>query len=246
MSEPCVLIATPAYGGAVYVPYMNSLFHTLEAFKVAGIKFEIFMPEHESLITRARNAACAHFLGNKRFTHLLFIDADIGFPYAAVIELIRSGYGICGCPYPIKVLGGDGKLERYCLDLFDTSSEKPTVAKTPTYDSSKRFFKVKSMGTGFMMVRRSVLETFIASGLAKRFINDSAGYNSSTDVANSFYDFFDTLICPDNHRYLSEDYAFCWKARQLGFDIWLCPHYALTHSGGKKFEGDFLSTYTFL
>ena len=33
----------------------------------------------ESLVTRARNTLVANFLDNKEATHLLFIDADIGF-----------------------------------------------------------------------------------------------------------------------------------------------------------------------
>ena len=33
----------------------------------------------ESLVTRARNTLVANFLDNDSFTHLLFIDADIGF-----------------------------------------------------------------------------------------------------------------------------------------------------------------------
>ena len=52
---------------------------------------------NESLVTRARNTLVSQFLDycekdDKSFTHLMFIDADIGFNGEAVTRLLQSDY----------------------------------------------------------------------------------------------------------------------------------------------------------
>jgi len=49
--------------------------------------------------------------------------------------------------------------------------------------------------------------------------------------------FFDTVICPDSNRYLSEDYMFCQWARNIGIKVWMCPWMRLTHMGSYMFGG---------
>ena len=46
------------------------------------------MQRGESLITRARNNCVATFLENKEWTHLFWIDSDIGFSAEAFYRLL--------------------------------------------------------------------------------------------------------------------------------------------------------------
>ena len=65
--------------------------------------------------------------------------------------------------------------------------------------------------------------------------NDS---NIDEDAARYCYAFFDTMIDPDDNRYLSEDYTFCRLWQKLGGSIWLDPKTRLNHVGTYTFEGD--------
>ena len=44
-------------------------------------------------------------------------------------------------------------------------------------------------------------------------------------------------IDPNSGLMLSEDYAFCRRARDAGFRIWLAPWVRTTHSGPAIFRG---------
>src|ERR1700730_896742 len=54
-----------------------------------------------SLITRSRNECVARFLGGS-WSHLFFIDADIGFSPISFRRLLCSGYEIAAAAYPFK------------------------------------------------------------------------------------------------------------------------------------------------
>jgi hypothetical protein len=56
----------------------------------------------DSLVTRARNDCVAYFLSNPAFTHLFWIDADIGFSSDAAFRLLLSDRDVTAGVYPIK------------------------------------------------------------------------------------------------------------------------------------------------
>lgn len=55
-----------------------------------GIPVSVMSISNESLITRARNTMISIFHTMKDFTHLLWLDADIGFPAPELAKLIRA------------------------------------------------------------------------------------------------------------------------------------------------------------
>ena len=63
----------------------------------------------ESLGTRARNTLVANFLDNDSFTHLLFIDADIGFEAKSLKRFLEYDKEVlCGTlSYETHKLGYD-------------------------------------------------------------------------------------------------------------------------------------------
>ena len=93
-----VMIATPAYGGAVHLAYVTSLL----AFHAAKIPFALVGMSNESLITRARNALISTFQARTAFTHLLFLDADVGLPAQGLARMIAAGKDVIGAPVPLK------------------------------------------------------------------------------------------------------------------------------------------------
>ena len=71
-----------------------------------GVGLKVQTMGNESLITRARNTMVSMFLDDQDYigTHLLFIDADIGFVPQNIERLIRADKDIvCGI-YPRKCI----------------------------------------------------------------------------------------------------------------------------------------------
>ena len=68
---------------------------------------KILFKDGDALITRARASLISQFLDDPDATHLLFIDADIGFEPEQVLRLIECGADMCAAVYPIKRIDWD-------------------------------------------------------------------------------------------------------------------------------------------
>lgn len=97
-----LFVAIPMYGGLL----TESTFHgmlNLQKWAVANnIGLYIQTIGNESLISRARNTIVSSFLDNPILTHLLFIDADIGFDSTVIERLLRSDKDVACTIYPKK------------------------------------------------------------------------------------------------------------------------------------------------
>ena len=93
------------------------------------------------------------------------------------------------------------------------------------------------IGTGFMMVKREVFEKYAEEYPHLHYKPDHVG-QANFDGTRYIHAFFDTVIDPQSHRYLSEDYMFCQNARAIGLQVWLCPWMKTTHVGTYGFQGD--------
>ena len=96
-----VVIATPCYGGMLNEGYLHGILQTQSVAVKNNFHMVLNTMGNESLVTRARNTLVAQFLDlcekDDRFTHLMFIDADIGFNGSNIWRLLDSGHDIaCG------------------------------------------------------------------------------------------------------------------------------------------------------
>ena len=98
-----LVVATPCFGGQVSSIYTASLFKLQIALRsYSDIKLKLEMQQNDALITRARANLVSAFLDDPAATHLLFIDADIGFEPEQVLRLLACGADVCAGVYPIK------------------------------------------------------------------------------------------------------------------------------------------------
>jgi len=96
-----IFIATPMYGGLCNGSYTVGLLTAVGVFSRYGIGMQYAHMMNESLITRARNGLAKDFLESD-CSHLMFIDADIGFNPADIVPMIHADKDIiCGI-YPKK------------------------------------------------------------------------------------------------------------------------------------------------
>ena len=239
---PLVVVATPCYGSLVSTAYMHSIVKL--ALYASAVRIGLALhTAHDSLITRGRNAMVAEFLANPVATHLLFIDADIGFEPEMVGRFLAFDQDIVAGLYPIKGLDWNRVAER--ASIAPATPEQLAEAAlrfvgSPFAGAEREemdgFVTARYAGTGFMLIRRSVIEQL-------RDAHPELGYkhahvNTLTErTSDHLVDLFSPLIEPETRTYLSEDYSFCHRWRQLGGKVWLDATARLTHVGSYDYEG---------
>lgn len=242
LREMNIFFATPCYGGAVTDQYFLSMFRLSQVLMQYGIKFRITTLRNESLVTRARNILTAMFLEDKSCTHLMFIDADIEFEPDSVIRMLAMDKEVIAGAYPKKTINWDqirravelGKtdLAEYGADYAMNLKVQPGTNKVRT---SMGAVEVLDASTGFFIVKREVIEQMIEAHPELHYKNDS----SIDPKFNPYcYALWDTMIDPDDRRYLSEDYTFCRRHQKLGGEIWVDPNTKLNHVGSFTFNGN--------
>ena len=83
-----VHICMPCYGGQLTESTFMSYIKWSNTARQLGLDWTVETMTNESLISRARNTLCAKFLHTKESTHLMFIDADIGWePWHLLVML---------------------------------------------------------------------------------------------------------------------------------------------------------------
>jgi hypothetical protein len=241
-------VATPCFGGQVSSIYASSIFQLQRALRAkSNVDLKVHLRDGDALITRARANLVTLFLDDPAATHLLFVDADIGFTPEQVFRLIESGADVVAGVYPIKRINWD-KARRalesnrpnvpaasldYVLEIDDP--DRVTVVRG--------FTRVRYAGTGFLMIRRHVLEKMCAHPdyASLQFFRE----HSRDALAGSPNRFalFECMIEPNSGTYLSEDFAFCRRWTDIGGEIWADLESRLDHVGPSVFHGDVASQF---
>jgi hypothetical protein len=250
-----LFVATPCYGGQCLGLYAKACLDLQAICIQYGIECRFSFIFNESLITRARNYLVDEFL-RSGCTHLLFIDADINFNPQDVLALLALDRDIIGGPYPKKsinwsnivnaiqknsAIDGDKIKLRDGFNPGDLDQITGDFVFNPVPGTTS--FKVTEpvevmeIGTGYMMVKREVFDKFKEAYPELNYKPDHVG-QANFDGSRYIHAFFDTVIDPVSHRYLSEDYMFCQWSRKIGIKIWLCPWMKTTHVGTYGFQGD--------
>lgn len=247
-----LMVCTPCYGGMATGLFMKACLDLQGLCIKYGVEVKFSFLFNESLITRARNYLCDEFL-RSGMTHLLFIDSDIHFDPQDVLALIALDKDVIGGPYTKKSLNWRGvwTASKNLLKnpSFDESKWNPGELEGVAGDyvfnavpGTKSFsvnepLEVLEIGTGFMMIKRAVFDKFKEEYPHLNYKPDHLG-QANFDGSRYIHAYFDTVIDPDTHRYLSEDYMFCQYWRAIGGKVWLCPWMKLSHLGTYEFKGD--------
>jgi len=234
-----IFLATPCYAGNVDVRYMESmitLMSTLQKFEMEGRFFNI---PFDSLVPRARNT-CANRFVNSECTHLMFIDADIGFDPMSVVKMVLEDVDIVCGAYPKKVIDFDeikknvSKCESL-QELVEVSTRYAMNLKTGTLVGKTGLIEAIDAPTGFMLIKRKVIEDMIQSYPESQYENDIRAYKTENQN-DMYYDLFQSKVF--NKRYLSEDYGFCRLWQNIGGKIYIDLTVKLNHIGQFVYFGN--------
>ena len=210
-----VHICMPCYGGMLTESTFMSYIKWSNTCRQLGIDWTMETMTNESLISRARNTLTAKFLHNKESTHLMFIDADIGWEPWHLLVMLNRDVDVIGGLYPMKSLP-----VKWCVNGFEGAEEGPDGLQ-----------EVSKTGTGFMLIKRHVFEKLDAHPATKPFMND-IGLPAELNPYMKTY--FDTAV--RENRYYSEDWTFCENWRDLGGKVWVDKRVLLKHTGTYVFD----------
>jgi hypothetical protein len=211
-----VHICMPCYGGMLTESTFMSFVKWGNTARQLGIDWTMETMTNESLITRARNTLTSKFLLNTDSTHLMFIDADIGWEPWHLLVMLNADKDVIGGLYPMKSLP-----IKWCVNGFEG-------AKT---SEDGNLQEVSKTGTGFLLIKREVFEKLNKHPHVIPFKND-IGLDPALDAHMKTY--FDTGV--RENRYYSEDWAFCENWRDLGGEVWVDKRVLLKHSGTYVFD----------
>ena len=160
----------------------------------------------DALISRSRSVGATQYMEQGAGDVLLMVDHDIGWEAGDLEHVTRvclDQGGVVGGVYPKRG-----------FEMGTPIRFEPGEYVIP----SDRVVEVSAVGTGFIAIHRSVLAEMAATLPLTR---------------QGFRPFFSTAVSgeDDGNEYESEDYAFCARARALGFKVWADLRPQLTHFG---------------
>ncbi|RAK52779.1 hypothetical protein DJ018_11370 [Phenylobacterium deserti] len=175
-----------------------------------GIPLRVELGGGEALIGRFRAAALAAFLGSDA-SHLLFIDADIGFPPEAVFRLLDHRKEVVGGAYARKTLTARGPQPEFIL------------ATNATEDGGLQ--PALEVGTGFLLISRTAARRITDGYPQLRARLGDVKASTAPEAAMVF----DSFVDPDTRRYLNDYQAFCRRWRDIGGEVWVDLDVEVTH-----------------
>lgn len=258
-NKPVLYILTPCYGSMCYVNYMICLVHTLNLLKQLNIQAFVEYCRNDSLVSRARNNLIAKAMTNRSTTHILFIDTDITWEPLDVVKLLLDNEALVGGVYPLKRYGWEkiaenpeiinkwiAKKKEFPL-LQNHSNEQIIQNNLLRYNINyvsanlsinKNLSEVRHLATGFMMIKRSTIEKMMKAFPSTKYVDDVSFLEPKE---NEFaYALFDCGV--EEGHYLSEDWMFCNRWRNMGGKVYINVGINLTHSGIEDFRGSYVTS----
>lgn len=250
MNEPRLFIATPLRGGGyISVEHHTSIVRLLGATNVT----RAYLATNDDL-TRARSRIARVFLEDPKNTHLLFWDDDVAPRNLHAIDaMIASGLDVVALPYPRKKISwesveaaardeeemtrlgrmGAAEIEQGAYSYPIRTGERRQVESIQIGDDVVPVIEVDGAPTGFMMIRRHVIERMIDAypELMFKDIDTNGGAPKMTCAL------FMLHLDQTSRDLMHEDHSFCWRWRKLGGKVYIWVDGA-NHVGSHVYRGD--------
>jgi hypothetical protein len=205
-----VLIATP--GRNMEAEYVKSLVKTIAYLESKDIKY-MFLNEYSSMVSSAREATTMNgkyldpfnnspVRGSVTYDKMFWIDSDIGWEIEDFIKLFESEKDI------VSGLYFDEKM----VPMFSVPGDVDPLKEIDRILRSEKEEKIFACGFGFLAVKSGVFENMPRpwfESLFEKVVSDVDGKEMFIPYA--------------------EDYAWCKKAQNSGFEVYLNPTVSLSH-----------------
>jgi hypothetical protein len=207
-----VMFGLPTIDAKVDVHFMVSMVNTCVMLNKFGIQYNIIPVLRDCYVARARNEIVTEFLKSD-YTHLFFVDADMGWEPKKVIKVLGHDKDIVFGTYPQK--NDSGKYVHQ------------TLKNDGNLIVENGLIKCLSGPTGFMCIKREVF---------KKFREKYPNYSYDGNFA---YFHCSVRSVGDGIKWFGEDVDFCHKWYSAGGELWCEPDILFQHSGMKIWEGNY-------
>jgi len=239
------MIATPAYGEIFYAPYLHSVL-ALTRFAQKAKWDYIFESISYAEVSEARNYLVTRFFDKTDATHLLFIDADMGFPQRLVPDMMGISKPVVGVIAPKRQMDFKrlADLARSESDLERAVSKAHQFVVRPLRSAAPMrsgFVEVEGCGAGILLIERGCIAALLRQepSLSDATVRGRIPLMKGLD---RMIRAFDPVVRSDGMR-LSEDFAFCHRWRTLcGGEVWASVAHPITHVGLHHFAARYSDT----
>lgn len=209
-------------------------FHAMrELEKVQDPKFEFNILEGDALIDRSRGRMATHWMKkNKDVDYLLFLDDDIVYDprdlQRMMLVMKHHDLDILGAAYATKADEG----ATFAIRTLTGNESIP-------FGREGLIQRVRYVSTGCMAIHRRVFQKMIEDG--EKRPDDPNAIHFCHPSTKEFSPFFMPMQHKDENGrwlYLSEDWAFCQRAIDLGFKVYCDTTIKLHHIGDKIYNWD--------
>jgi hypothetical protein len=205
-----ILIATPCLDQKVDAYFVHSLCESIKLGLKNNLDIRCVFLANESILPMARNELF-NLAYHENYDTMVFIDDDEYWNEQVLIDIILSDKDVITVPVVNK---GDKNIS-YNIFL-------PTEIIA---DEKDGYIKTKKTGTGFLKLSRKVFVDL---------------WNSNTEVnfrGKKLKNICEYGIQVDD--FIGEDITLSRKITELGYTIWVNPHYTVSHIGNKIYKGNF-------
>lgn len=222
-----ILIFVPCFGGQLTSHTFTSVVALHQAFAQKGIGGALSTFSFPD-IGELRNMALSLWYDTMpQSTHLLFVDADMGFTPELVLDMLLFDHPMVGALYPKRA---------YPISWAASGGpEKQAPVKAG-------FMKVEGLGMGCFLIRRDAVTKMLEA--YPELSDERLEIHSMREmIANSggkrLIRAFDPIDDPKTGR-ISEDLSFCRRWNDLGGEVWAAVMHRVQHVGQHVFEASYI------
>jgi hypothetical protein len=213
-----IMVATPSYNGVTAFECAISMQVATVLCLARGVLLHWIYVNGFSLVQCARDWLTAEFLSRPEFTHLLWLDDDVGFDPDGIMKLIESDLDMVGGVYPVK---NDAGIR---------------FAYEPSGHVVGNLQPVSRLPGGFLLVERQAVEAVAGRCEYYELANPCGGESRKTPHV------FDVMLIddpanPGTKIVLGEDYLFCRRLAEAGFPLYARTDIAFSHVGRYSWNG---------
>lgn len=222
-SRTSVLVFVPAFGRIITASTFNATHALMPALNALGIGSAIATHSHPDIAALRNLALSVWHEAFPDHTHLLFVDADMGFPPQLVTDMLAFGEPLVGAIYRKR-----DDVVSWAASGLPGQPERRGA-----------FTEVDGLGMGCFLIRRDAVDTMIKRlpelvmrDISKHALRDLLGKGMITKLLR----FFDPIDAGDE-GFVSEDLSFCRRWRSIGGQVWGAGHHVVVHEGPYPFVG---------